>query len=105
MTKKQDGFSLTQKAYNKIYEKITTLEFSPGQRLDEKQLMEELKIGRTPIREALLSLSSDLMVESIQNKGFIVRPILLQNTKAVFEAMRLLELGIAGLAIHGMNWI
>lgn len=100
MSNKAGNPSLTQKAYNGIYEKIITMELSPGQRLDEKLLMEELGIGRTPIREALLWLAGDLMVESFRNKGFIVRPILLQNTKAVFEALRLLEFGVVGLAVR-----
>ena len=87
-------------AYEEIYRKIISLEYKPGQNLEEKQLMEDLGIGRTPIREALLRLATDLMVESQPNKGFVVRPITLQNTKAVFEALKILELGIAKLAVR-----
>jgi len=100
MSSRSDNPSLTKQAYDGIYNKIITMELSPGQRLDEKLLMEELGIGRTPIREALLWLAGDLMVESFRNKGFIVRPILLQNTKAVFEALRILESGVAELAVR-----
>lgn len=87
-------------AYEEIYRKIITLEYKPGQRLEEKQLVEDLGIGRTPIREGLLRLATDLMVESHPNKGFVVRPITLQNTKAVFEALKILELGAADLAVR-----
>jgi len=86
-------------AYEKIYRKIISLEYEPGQRLEENQLVKQLGIGRTPIREALLNLSSDMMVESQPNKGFVVSPITLQKTKAAFSALKILELGVASLAI------
>jgi len=92
--------SLAATAYERIYRRIMTLEYEPGRRLEEKQLMGELGIGRTPIREALLRLAADFMVESQPNKGFVVRAITLQNTRAAFEALKILELGVAGLAVR-----
>jgi len=74
--------TLSATAYEKIYRKIISLEYEPGQRLEENQLVKQLGIGRTPIREALLSMSADMMVESQLNKGFVVSPITLQKTKA-----------------------
>ena len=87
-------------AYEKIYRKIISLEYEPGQRLEENQLVKQLGIGRTPIREALLNLSADMMVESQPNKGFVVSPITLQKTKAAFTALKILELGVAGLSVQ-----
>jgi DNA-binding GntR family transcriptional regulator len=87
-------------AYEKIYRKIISLEYEPGQRLEENQLVKQLEIGRTPIREALLNLSADMMVQSQPNKGFVVSPITLQKTKAAFAALKILELGIASLAVQ-----
>lgn len=87
-------------AYERIYRKIITLEYEPGQSLGEKHLMEELGLGRTPIREALLRLVGEKMVESQPGKGSIVRPITLQNIKATFEMMRILETGVADLMVR-----
>lgn len=87
-------------AYDKIYRKIISLEYKPGQRLEENQLVNQLGIGRTPIREALLKLSADMMVETQLNKGFVVSPITLQKTKAAFAALKILELGVASLAVQ-----
>ncbi len=87
-------------AYEKIYRKIVSLEYEPGQGLEENQLVKQLGIGRTPIREALLNLSADMMVESQPNKGFVVSPITLQKTKAAFAALKILELGVASLAVQ-----
>ena len=87
-------------AYEKIYRRIMTLAYAPGHHLEEKQLVDELGIGRTPIREALLRLTADFMVESQPSKGVVVRPITLQGTKAVFAALKILELGAADLAVR-----
>ena len=86
-------------AYATIYRKIMVLEYAPGQRLEEKQLIEELGIGRTPIREALVRLSADFMIDTIPKKGYIVRPLTIQNIKAAFTALKILEAGVAELAV------
>lgn len=89
--------SLSVTAYEKVYQKIITLDFEPGQRLEEKQLIEDLEMGRTPIREALLRLVGENMVESLPGRGYIVRPLTLQNIRATFEMMKILEIGVASL--------
>lgn len=87
-------------AYETMYRKIVTLAYEPGQHLEEGQLVETLKIGRTPIREALHRLAADLLVESQPGKGFVVRPLTVQNTKAAFAALQILESGVASLAVR-----
>lgn len=95
--------SLAETAYQKIYSKIISLHYQPGQHLEEAVLVEELGIGRTPVREALQRLAADLLVASQPGKGFVVRPITLQNTKAAFAALQILELGVADLAVRQEN--
>ncbi|MCG8619942.1 MAG: GntR family transcriptional regulator, partial [Desulfobacterales bacterium] len=85
-------------AYEAIVQRIISLEYQPSQHLEESQLMADLGIGRTPIREALVRLQGEKMVESHPNKGVIVRPITLQNTKAMFESMSIFEFGVADIA-------
>lgn len=87
-------------AYERICRKIITLHYEPGRFLDEKQLMTDLRLGRTPIREALLRLSCEGWIELRPNRGAVVPPITLQGTRAMFEAMKILETGIAVLAIQ-----
>ncbi|MDJ0781272.1 MAG: GntR family transcriptional regulator [Desulfosarcinaceae bacterium] len=92
--------SMAQTAYATLRRKITSLSFEPGEPLAEGPLVEMLGIGRTPVREALLQLAADLLVEAQPGKGFVVRPITLQNTKAAFAALEILELGVARLAVR-----
>jgi DNA-binding GntR family transcriptional regulator len=91
---------LAFQAYQTIQEKIITLEFEPGRQLDERRLVSLLGIGRTPIREALVRLASEYLVESQPNRGFVVRPLTFQSVKSMFEALRILELGTATLAVQ-----
>ncbi|MCF8080355.1 MAG: GntR family transcriptional regulator [Desulfobacterales bacterium] len=91
---------LAVKAYQQITERIIKLEYAPGQGLEEKPLMEELGLGRTPIREALLRLAGEKMVESHPGKGFLVPPITLQKIKSTFEMIKLLEAGVAELMVR-----
>ena len=91
---------LAATAYQTIVKRIICLEYQPSQHLEETLLVEELGIGRTPIREALVRLQSEKMVESHPNRGVIVRPITLQNTKAMFESMHIFEFGVVEIAMH-----
>ncbi|MFO7802646.1 MAG: GntR family transcriptional regulator [Desulfovermiculus sp.] len=86
-------------AYGHLARRIVYMDYSPGQRLEEKQLMADLQLGRTPIREALLRLHADMIVESRPKSGYFVRPITLQSIRAAFEALYLLEGGLADLAV------
>ena len=47
------------KAYRLIKEKIITVQMPPGSVIREAQLMAELNLGRTPIREALMQLETE----------------------------------------------
>jgi DNA-binding GntR family transcriptional regulator len=92
--------SLGSTAYRAVYANIISLKYAPGRHIEEAVLVEELGIGRTPIREALQRLVADLLLESQPGKGFVVRPLTLQNTRAAFAALNILELGVATLAVR-----
>lgn len=96
----QPRLSLGATAAGQICRRIITLAYPPGSLLDEKELMADLGLGRTPIREALLRLAGEGWVDSHPNRSATVPPITIQGTRAVFEAMKILELGVAGLAVH-----
>ena len=91
--------SLAVTAYEAIVKKIICLEYEPGLHLEENRLVEDLGIGKTPIREALVRLQGEKMVTSHPSRGIIVRPITLQHTKAMFESMHIFEYGVAQVAV------
>ncbi len=85
------GPSLTERAYKAIEERIVTLQFGPGQLLSEHSLAEQLKIGRTPIREALQRLARDGLVVILPRRGILVSEINLLTHLELLEVRREIE--------------
>lgn len=83
--------TLSNKAYDLIEEMIVTLKLKPGSIISEGDLMNETGIGRTPVREALLRLASEHLVEMRPRKGIIVSEINITDQIALLETRRALE--------------
>lgn len=64
---------------------------APGQRLKEVQLARELGISRTPIREALLLLQAEGLVDASPNRGSTVRAYDVGELEDVYELRAVLE--------------
>ena len=89
---------LSDKAYHLIRQKIITLELPPLAPIDEQMLMEALKLGRTPIREALQRLAAEDLVSIVPRRGMFVAEISLTDLQKIFELRMLLEGFCARLA-------
>lgn len=93
-----DSPSLTQKAYEFIKERILTLEYRPAECLTEATLSRLLGVGRTPVREALLRLSHEGLVDILPRKGVIIRPDSLNEIQDILESRWVTEPYCTGLA-------
>ena len=49
-----DGATMAERAYLEVRDRIVELRIPPGALVREDELMEDLKMSRTPVREALL---------------------------------------------------
>jgi DNA-binding GntR family transcriptional regulator len=63
----------------------------PGQRLKEEELARELGISRTPVREALLMLQAEGLVDASPNRGAKVRTHSAQDLDDLYQLRALLE--------------
>jgi DNA-binding GntR family transcriptional regulator len=90
--------SLRQLAYERIKQKIVSLELAPGSVIDETGLQAELGLGRTPIREALQRLALEKLVFIVPRRGMIVADIGVMDLQRLFEARLALESLAARLA-------
>jgi DNA-binding GntR family transcriptional regulator len=93
----EDG-TLTDRAYHELEEMIVTLRLPPGTVLSEQTLALKLKIGRTPIREALQRLARDGLVVIMPRRGIMVSEINLKLQLRLLEVRRELERLMAKLA-------
>jgi DNA-binding GntR family transcriptional regulator len=64
---------------------------APGQRLKEEELARELGISRTPIREALLVLQAEGLVDATPNRGATVRAHTAEDLDDLYQLRALLE--------------
>jgi len=87
---------LSDQAYGELRHAITEGQIPAGARLVELELAKRLKVGRTPLHDALLRLAGDGLVESVPNAGFFVRQLTLEDVEMAYEIRRALE----GLAVR-----
>jgi DNA-binding GntR family transcriptional regulator len=64
---------------------------APGQRLKEEEIAQELGISRTPVREALLVLQAEGLVEAPPNRGARVREYAVGDLEEAYRLRALLE--------------
>lgn len=83
--------NLKDKAYQLIKGRIISGEYAPGQPLDEKAIIKELSISRTPFREAINALSKEDLVDIYPNRGMFVRAITIEDISQVFDIRMILE--------------
>jgi DNA-binding GntR family transcriptional regulator len=83
--------TLTERAYRLIEEQIVTLRLRPSEVLSEQMLSTSLKIGRTPIREALQRLAREGLVTILPRKGILVSEINPRSQLLVLEVRREIE--------------
>jgi DNA-binding GntR family transcriptional regulator len=83
--------TLTDRAYTELEELIVTLQLEPGSVLSEQMLAERLRIGRTPIREALQRLARERLVVILPRRGIMVSAIDVKSQLRLLEVRREIE--------------
>lgn len=93
MLKKMKNGSKSKKAivYGDLKSRIVNNLIKPGEPLNEGVLSKELKISKTPIREALQQLEKEGFIENIPVKGAFVSRISIQDIREIFEIREILE--------------
>jgi len=93
-----EAVSLAEQAFYAIRELIVTLELPPGAVVNERELTEQLTIGRTPVREALRRLAQEKLVEVYPRRGIFVTTIDVRDLARLCEVRAVLEPEAARLA-------
>lgn len=83
--------SLHDEVAAQLRERIFDGELTPGSFLDEHRLAEELKISRTPLREALKVLTVEGLVRHEPRRGCFVNEVTEQDLDEIFPVIALLE--------------
>ncbi|WP_050527690.1 GntR family transcriptional regulator [Pseudorhodobacter aquimaris] len=83
--------SATRTAYLTLRDMILTGALPAGQKLKIEELRAMLATGASPVREALSLLTSDMLVERIDQRGFRAAPASLANFDEIFSLRCVLE--------------
>ena len=85
--------------FNTLREMAISYKLKPGERLSEIELAEKLGVSRTPVREALTRLVNDGFLTPT-TRGFMRRPLDVQETLDLYEARVAIESACLSMAIE-----
>jgi len=99
----KDVSTLDQRVYSAIEEKILSGEYKVGEQITENRLSSELGVSRTPVREALMMLELNGLIDLIPNKGATVRGISVDDLIDIYKIRIRLEGLAASLAAERID--
>ena len=92
------GSRLTDTAYERVKRDILECVLVPGAEVTERLLRDRYAIGKAPLREALVRLGHEGLVQSVPRSGYRVTPVTIQDVQDIFALRLLLEPAAARLA-------
>ena len=94
---------IAERAYAALRDRIVTLRLRPGTALREDELMRELGIGRTPLREAVKRLALEDLVAVMPRSGTYVTAVEASDIVHISEVRAELEGQAAELAARRLD--
>lgn len=89
--------------YSGLRQSILDLTLKPGTLLVEQKLAEEYGVSRTPVREVLVWLASEGLIEILRNRGAMVAPIRVEAVRTAQFVRESLETSVALTAAKNMT--
>ena len=91
--------SMKATAYMALKNKILTNVFSAGELIDDAAEGTALEMSKTPVREALLLLEAEGLVEVLPRRGIRVSPISLRDMEEIYHLLNALEVAAVDLIV------
>src|SRR5437588_9482260 len=95
--------TLRERIYEEVERLIVSGELPSGGWVDEKQVINSLRVSRTPFREAIGTLAKGGLVEIKPYRGFYVRSFSRDETADLYELYKRLECFAVELAVPQMS--
>ena len=86
-----NSFSLTDEIADVVRERILKGEYEIGEKIKENQIASELKVSRTPIREAFKLLENEGLIDYIPNRGCFAKGFTKQDVDDIYAVREALE--------------
>lgn len=95
--------TLKDHVYDFIADAMAIGTIETDKKINENKICEKLDISRTPVREALIQLNGEGVLENIPRKGFVVRHLTTEQLKQIYMIIGMLDGLAAKLAMPNMN--
>jgi DNA-binding GntR family transcriptional regulator len=95
--------SLTDQAYSGLRKEIITCRLRPGTEVGEQELASRLNMSKTPVRESLVRLTLEGLVEAFPRRGYRIKPVTIKDIADIFTVRKALESVAAELAAVRMS--
>jgi len=83
--------SAEEKVYSYLLGLLIEHKLNPGSRILEKDIIEKMKVSRTPVRNAIIKLVADGLLEKTPEKGVIIPVPTGEDVKQIFLVREALE--------------
>lgn len=85
------GVKLKDQVYEKILDEITEGKYQQNDIITERELIEKYGVSKSPVREALIELCKEDVLESRPRMGYQIRPISIKEISDIVELRIILE--------------
>src|SRR5262245_49339021 len=83
--------SAAERAYAEPKHRILRNAMPTGRLFVEQELADSLRMSRTPVRETLIRLAQEGLVEVRPRHGMFVRPVSADDMREIYEVLTVLE--------------
>ena len=94
--------NLRSQVYELLRQQLQDGELAPGAIINMATLVETLGVGRTPLREALLQLQAERLVEILPQRGMRVCSLGIREIEEIYEIVGALESRVLA-GVHRMS--
>lgn len=96
-------FSLTDEIADIIRDRILKGEYQIGEKIKENQIATELRVSRTPIREAFKLLENEGLIDYIPNRGCFAKGFTRQDIEDIYSVRKALEVLTVEWAVNRIS--
>lgn len=95
ITDAQETHSLAGQSYEALRQAVLKGELSPDSIWSDRELCEKFGLSRTPVREAILRLQNEQLVQIVPRKGTRILPLRVNDVREIHQLTKALELEAA----------
>lgn len=83
--------SLRKQIYEYLREQMNQGKLKPGKMINQRELSNQLKVSRTPLRDTMIQLEAEGFLEIVPYKGVFIRKLTMRDIQDYFEMGGVLE--------------